>query len=280
MTNKLFEKLLENFKRANLTAREKLAVGFGFKNAAKYEEYLLQQVGPSVAHGEIKKRVPRKTKVELKSTVERVVVHNVHILDVSGSMSGGKLRSALTGINQEMVELAKDDSTEITQTIVHFSDPEDIKTFCWKSLLANVGHFSANTRGCTALLEAVGNTLTKLLTEANGKDKVLVKIFTDGRENATPLSSPWHNPKAISDLIKRCEEKGFTVTFVGTEDDVQYVINLLKIDRTNTLAHDNTERGVGETYTKSIRATALYRSSASRGEDVRTDFFTKEEGTL
>lgn len=272
----IFEKLLEDFKRANKVAKQKLAVKFGFKTVDEYEKYLLSQINVDRALSELDTPVKKKrTKV-----VERVTVHNVHILDASGSMRGGKMKSALTGINQEMVDMMKDNSTEVTQTIIHFSDPFDIQTFCWKLPLGEVGHFSTVARGSTALLETVGNTLTKLLTEANGKDKVLVKIFTDGQENATSMGSPWKNPKAVSDLIKQCEDKGFTITFVGTEQDIAFVVRLLSIDVSNTLAHDNTEKGVLETYTKSMGATAVYRSAASRGEDVKYNFFTKEEGTL
>jgi uncharacterized protein YegL len=270
----IFEKLLEDFKRANKAAKEKLATKFGFKTVDEYEAHLYEKIGKvEPVGGKTTRRKPAKV-------VERVTVHNVHILDASGSMQGGKMKSALTGINQEMTDMRKDDSTEVTQTIVHFSDPNDIQTFCWKSPLGKVEHFSTKVRGCTALLETVGNTLTKLLTEANGKDKVLVKIFTDGQENATSLTSPWRNPKAVSDLIKQCENKGFTITFVGTEEDVAYVVNLLSIDASNTLAHDNTEKGVLSTYNMSMASTAKYRGAAARGEDVTRNFFTKEEGTL
>jgi len=277
--SKIFERLLEDFKKANTTAREKLAVKFGFSTVEKYETYLKSMIaGPTEPVATVKKT--RKKASKKAQVIERITVHNVHILDASGSMQGAKFNTAIEGINSEMDEMKKDNSTEVTQTIVHFSDPYDIQTFCWKTPLGEAKPFSGRTRGTTALLQTLGDTLTKLLSEANGKDKVLVKIFTDGQENSTSFDSPWKNPKAISDLIKQCEAKGFTVTFVGTEEDVAYVIRLLSIDTSNTLAHKNTAESIGHTYMMSTKATAKYRVAASRGEDVTIGFFSKETGTL
>lgn len=272
--SKILEKILQDFKKANKAAKEKMAAKFGFKTPAELEAHLTGT--PKV---ETSKKSSKKADKTAK-VVERITVHNVHILDASGSMHGGKINAALKGINMEVEDMKKDNSTEVTQTIVHFSDPMDIQTFCWKTPLGEVKHFSTLTRGSTALLQTIGNTLTQLLSEANGKDKVLVKIFTDGQENATSLDSPWRNPKAVSDLIKQCESKGFTITFVGTEQDVKYVINLLSIDKTNTLAHQNTAESIGATYLMSQEATVKYRGAAARGQDVTHDFFTKETGTL
>lgn len=281
--SKIFETLLEDFKKANTAARERLAAKFGYSSPEKYETDLRSMIvgttEPAISVKKTRKRPSKKAQV-----LERVTVHNVHILDASGSMdspyNAPKIKAAIEGINMEMEDMKKDTSTEVTQTIIHFSDPMDIQEYCWKSPLGKVKPFNTGARGSTALLETVGNTLTKLLTEANGKDKVLVKIFTDGRENSTSLDSPWKNPKAVSDLIKRCEEKGFTITFVGTEEDVKYVVNLLSIDASNTLSHKNTAESIGQTYAAYSAATAKFRTSASRGEDVVRGFFTKETGTL
>lgn len=271
--NQIFEKLLQDFKKANMAAKEKMAAKFGFKKTSEFEAYLSGQTANSLAP-----KASRKKRVKIEVVPERITVHNVHILDASGSMAHGKIEAAIMGINKEMEDMKKDDSTEVTQTIVHFSYPHDIQTSCWKTPLRDTKEFTTKARGATALLQTVGETLTKLLAEANGKDKVLVKIFTDGQENAS--MGEWHNPKNVADLIKRCEEKGFTVTFVGTDEDVRYVINLLSIDRSNTLAHDNTTRGVKMSYEKSMLATKKYRASAAGGQNVTFDFFTKETGTL
>jgi len=276
--SKIFEKLLEDFKKANLAAKEKLAAKYGFSSTSEYLKYLESQIAVDTALVEVKTTTP-KTKKKTK-VVERITVHNVHILDASGSMSGPKFNAALTGINKEVEEMRKDNSTDVTQTVVHFSDPYDIQTAFWKTPLGKVGTFHAVTRGSTALLQTVGETLTKLLSEANGKDKVLVKIFTDGQENSTAMNSPWRSTKAVADLIKECEAKGFTITFVGTEEDVAYVIRLLSVDKTNTLSHKNTAESIGATYMMSTVATAKFRSSASRGEDVSRGFYSKETGTL
>lgn len=275
--SKIFERLLQDFKRANTAAKEKMAAKFGYETVEEFEKAILKQIGNEAA---VMKGSPRRTGSRKTKVIERITVHNVHILDASGSMNGEKIKAAVYGINQEIEDMKKDTSTEVTQTIVHFSYPHDIQTYCWKSLLGNVHPFSTDARGSTALLETIGQTLTKLLGEANGKDKYLIKIFTDGEENATVRNSEWHNPKNVAALIKQCEEKGFTITFVGTESDIAQVVRLLKIDKSNTLAHQNTPDSIGATYLMSSGATSKYRVAASRGEDVRKNFFTKKTGTL
>lgn len=269
--NKIFEKLLEQFKRSNEVAKEKMATRFGFKTPQELEAYLKQSsFEPAVV------KVGKKKKE--KVTLERVIVHNVHILDASGSMAGDKINVAIKGINQEIEDMKKDDSTEVTQTIIHFSYPDDIITHCWKTPLSSAYKFHTTARGSTALLQTIGETLTKLLSEANDKDKYLVKIFTDGEENASV--GEWKNPKRVANLIKEAENKGFTVTFVGTEKDIAYVVRLLSIDESNTLSHKNTIDSIGATYMMSSNATAKYRVAAAKGLDVKHEFFRKKTGTL
>jgi len=270
--NKIFEALLKSYKRANHAARQKMAIKYGFKTTAEFEDYLnMEEKAPKV---ELSKK-PGKKKNQPE---QKLTVHNVHILDASGSMSGPKIKSAIEGINFEMEELKKDDVTEVTQTIVHFSWATDIETYCWKIPIAKANKFHCGSRGATALLQTVGETLTKLLSEVKDNEKVLVKIFTDGCENNS--SGEFRNPKVVADLIKKCETKGFTITFIGTEEDVKQAIDLLSIDKSNTLAHDNTKKGVKMSYEAMVGSTVSYRTAASRGKDVTHNFFSKQTGTL
>lgn len=275
--SKIIDKILQDFKRSNSAAKQKMAERFGFESAEELLKHLTEELGEKA------KKLLQDVKTSVKKGTrkkEPITVHNVQILDASSSMSGVKMAAALEGINADIASMVNDKSTKITGTIVSFSYHYDIITHFWKADLGNIDKFATPVRGSTALLETIGITLSKLLSEHNKTDKVLVKIFTDGQENDTRPTSEWYNPKNVAKLIEECQSKGFTVTFVGTQVDVNYVTNLLKIDKTNTLVHDNTREGLERSFVDSIASTVRYRKAAADGLDVSIGFYTKESGTL
>ena len=70
--------------------------------------------------------------------------------------------------------------------------------------------------GCTALLDAVGDTITKLSEKDEIKDhKVIVAIITDGYEN----SSKEYSKEQIKKLIKEKEKEGWQFVFCGANID-------------------------------------------------------------
>lgn len=246
------EQLLSDYRKANKERREKIVKNSGFKNEG---EYLLSLIGT-------------KSKSKKKPTI-----HNVHILDASGSMRGGKLTNAIKGINQEIDTLKKDDTVIYTQTIVDFSDNNDIRTRMYKQPIIECSEYTCSARGLTALYQTIGETLTRLLNDNKRSEKVLVKIFTDGQENNS--TGPFADKSNLSELIKECESKGFTVTFVGTELDTRAIIDSLKIDASNTLVHDNTAAGMGQTFAFATMSTMTYASNVKRGKNVTRGFYKK-----
>lgn len=276
--NPVFKRVLDNLRRANTAAKQKMAENYGFKTVAEFEKYLTADPAsnptPPVPSPTKKKDKPggnKKVAALIHSVIAPPMLHNVHILDASGSMAGGKIRSALIGINDEISELKKNPDAEYTtQTIIDFSYSGDIQTRMWKSAIKEAGKFDCVTRGSTALLEAIGKTLTTLLKEHKDGEKVLVKIFTDGQENDS--DTKWKY-EVVPELIKKCEKEGFVITFVGTSQDVKYAVNALHVKQSNTLVHDNTAAGVAKSFKKSIGATVSYRAAASRGIDTQENFF-------
>lgn len=223
-----------------------------------------------------------------------VVVHNVHILDASGSMSGGKYTNALKGINSEIMEMRKDPQG-MTQTIIEFAGGG--------SYLGGTGenyttthYFMTPAENCTAvtgrgagggtpLYQTVGEAIEKLLRVVKPTDKVLMKIFTDGEENTSQGKykniGSTHQPKSdeLTKLIKMAEDHhNFTITFMGTKDDVENMVENMKLRQTNTLVHMNTAESIGATYSTSRGATIAYRKELSRGasqDELKQDFFKR-----
>lgn len=253
MTNENLSKFLKN----NKTRRIQVANKAGYSSVEDYIDFLNGVTGK-------RKKIP--------------TIHNVYILDASGSMGGGKLDNALIGINTEIKLLKKDKNTNYIQTLVDFSNYYDIRTPYFMVPISNISHYSAVSRNMTALNQAVGETLDKLLLSVDKKDKVLVKIFTDGKENNSQY--PYRMNSALARKIKECEDKGFTITFVGTELDVNDVVQNLNINISNTLVHDNTSAGVTNAFICSTASTQLYSKKVARGKDVSREFYSKEVGKI
>lgn len=195
------------------------------------------------------------------STLVSVGIHNIVILDRSGSMQGEKYHAAVEGIKMDY-ETCKKEGFH-SYTFAQFDDTYDCKSYDFIAELVFL-----RPSGYTALYDAIYNTLTNTVIPVG--DKVLVKIFTDGGENSSRRGA-----KEVQQLIKACEAKGYTITFVGTKHDVQVIQQALSIDASNTAIHDNTGAGVQEVFRSSAQATSEYTKSISLGEDVSRGFFTK-----
>lgn len=234
---------------------------------------------------EDKKHTVNKT----DSTSSDVTIHNVHILDASGSMSGGKYNNALKGINGEIMAM-RTNSEGMTQTIIEFTSgyPHNAKltTHYFMTPAENCTAITGTgANGGTPLYQTVGETIEKLLTHVKPTDKVLMKIFTDGEENESKgkyanTGTHW-TPKSeeLSRIIKMAEDNhNFTITFMGTKEDVRHMVSNIGLTESNTLVHDNTEFGVQHSYLMSTASTVKYRKDVSRGvsqDELKKGFFKK-----
>ena len=72
---------------------------------------------------------------------------------------------------------------------------------------------------------------------------------------------------------------GWTVTFVGTEEDVAFVQANLSIADSNTLVHDNSARGVKLSFESYMDNQTNYTKNVSKGIDVTTGFFKNIKNT-
>lgn len=253
--SKTKEQLLLDYKKSNKERRLNILVKAGFTTEAEYITYLMQpgEATPEPVSG------------------DKPTIHNVYIIDRSGSMAGAKLSNAIAGVNLEVSKLKEDNEANYTQTIVDFGD--DVKTVIYKVPIADCGRYFTHTNGMTALYQAIGETLSKLRSDNKEGEKVLVKIFTDGGENSS--RGTFAHAKDVAELIKQCESEGFTVTFVGTSFDVDSVIDKLKIDASNTLVHDNTAESVQRSFLVSTSATMDYVSNVRARKSVTKGFYKK-----
>jgi Mg-chelatase subunit ChlD len=200
-------------------------------------------------------------------------IHNVIILDGSGSMGGAKYESAKAGIALDLQTCNNENFTSYSFVEFNNDSPISITTHYWLTSLSEVNLKFNGAKSGTPLYYTIGQTLEKLLQDIPKEDKVLVKIFTDGQN--TLGYGKYSDPVELQPLIATCEARGFTITFIGTKQDTQEIIRNVKINVSNTLVHDNTGKGVETAFNVQAEATRGYSKRVSKGEDVTLGFYSK-----
>jgi hypothetical protein len=134
----------------------------------------------------------------------------VFILDKSGSM-GGQVENTISSFN-EYLEKEKKNKYETNITTVLFSDKytvlHDRVNVSKVKPLTNKEYY---VEGCTALYDALGNTIHNF--ETKDTDKVIFIIITDGYENA----SKEYKNEDIKKLIQG--HKDYEFVYVGADID-------------------------------------------------------------
>lgn len=230
-----------------------------------------------------------KDGVEIEKNVKKKVLHNIILLDASGSMAhrGGlrtgpsKYEAAIDAINLEIQELKKSNDADIRFTVYEFDSQkagtERITEHCFATPIAKLGKIVGRGPGMnTPLYQSIAYVIEKFLRTAGNDEQVLIKIFTDAAHNCT--WGKYGTEKACRDLIKDVEEKrNFTTTFVGTERDTQFMVDNLGIDASNTLSYDGTADGLYESMSRGIGQTVCYAANVSKGIAKTKGFYKPEE---
>jgi len=142
----------------------------------------------------------------------------VLVVDRSGSM-GSCAEEAQNGINQ-LIEEQKGVEGKANFTLVQFDNEYE---FVHEGVsIKDVPDFTLKPRGMTALLDAVGRSITETGTRLENMDEkdrpalVTFVIVTDGAENA----SQEFKLKTVQDMIKEQQEKyNWQFTFLGANAD-------------------------------------------------------------
>lgn len=174
----------------------------------------------------------------------------VFILDRSGSMSG--LESDTIGGFNGMLRRQREESTDILVSTVLFDD--EIEVIHDRVPIEKVVPLTGReyfTRGCTALLDAIGDSIQhirnihKYAREEDRPVRTMFVITTDGLEN----SSVRYTAKKIKKLIGHQEEKhGWEFVFLGANMDAVAVAGDLGIRRENSVEFACDAGGVRENF--------------------------------
>lgn len=204
-------------------------------------------------------------------------IFEVHVVDGSYSMVGPKFRTAVAGVNADLLsskEAAKTTGVGGTCSVYQFSTNLKMTSDGNFSLL-NILDFKVYTPNfigqSTYLYSSLITIIKKYIALKNTEDKVLLKISTDGRD----MSSD--QPDECANLIKEAQENhGFTITFMGTEKDIAFITKSLNIDGSNTVKHENTAKSMEKSFNSMKSSSVNYRSAVKRGEDVTYGFYGKQ----
>ncbi|MDR0852828.1 MAG: VWA domain-containing protein [Clostridiales Family XIII bacterium] len=205
----------------------------------------------------------------------------VFILDRSGSMGG--LESDTIGGFNAMLTKQQAELGECRITTVLFDgkyeilhDRIDIKAV---SPITDKEYF---VRGNTALLDAVGKTISKIgnaqkVSKSEYRaDKVLFIITTDGMENA---SREYTYAKVKSQIERQKTKYGWEFIFLGANIDAAEVADNFGIDRSHAQNFHNDSEGVELNYRVVSETVAQFRAAPTGtslsdewNKDIEADF--------
>ena len=199
----------------------------------------------------------------------------VFILDRSGSMGG--LESDTIGGFNGMIARQKKEGEKINVTTVLFDDEVEIVHDRFPiEIIEPLTDKEYFVRGCTALLDAVGQAINKIdnvqkhLPEDHKAGKVLFVITTDGLEN----SSEEFTYKDIKRMIEAKKECGWEFLFLGANIDAAKEAEKIGIARNRSVTYENDEHGIALNYEAvgfAVKKLAKSRNSSAELDDDWAD---------
>ena len=162
----------------------------------------------------------------------------VFLIDRSGSMNGSE-EDTMGGFNSFIQkERKKEFNTKVTTIL--FDDKYEV--LYERKAIEDVSDLTEDeyyVRGCTALLDAIGKTITSLNHKI--ENKVLFVIMTDGMENA----SVEYSKSQISNMIN---SHTWEFIFIGADIDSYSEARNIGIRKSRTANYRKSKEGVEDAY--------------------------------
>jgi|WetSurMetagenome_2_1015567.scaffolds.fasta_scaffold02160_2 hypothetical protein len=220
---------------------------------------------------------PKSAILNSQSAIQKHQVHNLIILDESGSMESIK-KNIISGFN-EIVQTVKGIEKEFPEQ-EHFISLVTFNGLGHKTLhftdaiskLEMIDDSRYQPDANTPLYDAIGFSCTKLRNSL-GKRKnfnVLVTILTDGEENA----STEYNGPAVKRLIEDLKNNNWTFTYIGTDHDVEKSAASMSI--TNSFSFSKDDEGIKAMIMKESKARSKF-SMNIREKKATIDGFYDED---
>lgn len=272
LTKEEATKEIKAVKQCNMVAREKRAKLRGFASSKLYLDAL-----QAIVDGKVDTNSGKSTGKKKKTSKagEKPVIYIFDCIDTSGSMgsgsySGSRMAIANQGLNQGIAQLKKEQDklgVIYKHVLVRFWSYVEMS-----SLLSidRVQPVNFTGSGSTLLNDAIVQAVDRAIEEKSPEEKALINIYTDGGENGSKASDA--QAKAA---IKKAEENGITVTFIGTVGDTQSAIRSYGLHESNTMIYDGTAKGMSMSMQETSSARSTFSKKVVAGEDVKTGFYKK-----
>ena len=196
----------------------------------------------------------------------------IFIIDRSGSMSG--LESDTIGGFNGLIEKQKLVEGDVYISTILFDD--HIEWLDERCPLKEIKPLNAEryfVRGTTALLDAIGSTLTKMSKvyhelKSEKPEKVMVVIVTDGLENA----SREYSLNVVKSLVHTFQEEAkWEFLFLGANIDAVETGASIGIDRRRTANYHADKDGLKHNYMAVEKAMHEFRTQGTVSEKWRED---------
>ncbi len=202
----------------------------------------------------------------------------VFIIDRSGSMSG--LESDTIGGFNGMLKKQKAEKGEAYVTTVLFDDRyELLHDHLSIDKVGAMDETQYFTRGCTALLDAVGLTIKKMenIVKHQKDYNVIIIIITDGYENA----SKEYSSKKVKQMINDKKEAGWEFVFLGANIDAVETAETIGVDSASAADYHNDSKGIKMAYYSLSEAISDVRSDgrvqSKSLKSVREDYEKRKQ---
>ena len=186
----------------------------------------------------------------------------VLIADRSGSMN--TIRSDAEGGINSFIEEQKKVPGEATLTLAQFDTEYEIVHE--NKPIADVPRYALEPRGGTALLDAIGKTITshkkriENTPESSRPGKIIYVIVTDGEEN----SSSGYNRSQINELITaRRDVDSWEFIFLAANQDAIQEAHSMGISAAGAMNYAPSGQGVEQAYLIGTQAVSNMRSAGS-----------------
>lgn len=160
------------------------------------------------------------------------------LLDRSGSM-GTIWDDTIGGLNAYVDGLKAEPDAEITFSLVSFD--QGPTTTHVKSLpiaeVPAITNADVSPRGGTALIDAAYALIEAVKSKAEGSDRVVVAIQTDGDEN----SSRQHSWEALNALVAERKAAGWEFVFLGAGIDAYKQAARMGVSAESTMSYSRTK---------------------------------------
>ena len=206
----------------------------------------------------------------------------VFILDRSGSMSG-KEEDTIGGFNS-LIEKQKKEDGQCLVSVVLFDDRTDV--IYDRIDISKMPVMTENeyfTRGCTALLDALGGAIHhianvhKYAREEDVPSKTIFVITTDGMENASVA----YTAEKVRAMVRKEQEKyGWEFLFLGANIDAVQTARHYGINPGRAVRYKCDGKGTALNYTVLSETICKYRRTgnidASWSATIEKDYEERE----